>query len=137
MGQLGPMERFRAVSLTCILLIAIFIPSPAQGLCIGPEACGIIVGAWLSMLTVPLCIVAFLLAIWPRTRRWLQVFAVVPGGMAILTAYLMVIRVNRADLLLIPLIHLGLMIVMIAIGRFDRNKEPKNEEIYAAKPHMK
>tara|TARA_B100000131_G_scaffold211437_1_gene203286 strand:- start:6507 stop:6656 length:150 start_codon:yes stop_codon:yes gene_type:complete len=49
----------------------------------------------------------------------------------------MVIRVNRADLLLIPLIHLGLMIVMIAIGRFDRNKEPKNEEIYVAKPHMK
>ena len=57
--------------------------------------------------------------------------------MAILTGYLMVIRVNRADLLLIPLIHLGLMIVMIAIGRFDRNKEPKNEEIYVAKPHMK
>ena len=128
MGQLKPMERFRVVFLTSILLIVIFIPSPAQGLCIGPEACGIIVGTWLSMLTVPLCIVAFLFAIWPKTRRWLQVFAVIPGGMAILTGYLMVIRVNRIDLLFIPLIHFGLMIVMIGIGRFDLNKESKNEE---------
>jgi len=40
----------------------------------------------------------------------------------------MVIRANRVDLLLIPLIHFGLMIVMIGIGRFDRNKESKNEE---------
>ena len=122
------MERFPVVFLTSILLIVIFIPSPAQGLCIGPEACGIIVGTWLSMLTVPLCIVAFLFAIWPKTRRWLQVFAVIPGGMAILTGYLMVIRVNRIDLLFIPLIHFGLMIVMIGIGRFDLNKESKNEE---------
>jgi hypothetical protein len=30
--------------------------------------------------------------------------------------------------LFIPLIHFGLMIVMIAIGRFDRHKESKNEE---------
>ena len=122
------MERFPVVFLTSILLIVIFIPSPAQGLCISPEACGIIVGTWLSMLTVPLCIVAFLFAIWPKTRRWLQVFAVIPGGMAILTGYLMVIRVNRIDLLFIPLIHFGLMIVMIGIGRFDLNKESKNEE---------
>ena len=128
MGQLKPMERFPVVFLTSILLIVIFIPSPAQGLCIGPEACGIIVGTWLSMLTVPLCIVAFLFAIWPKTRRWLQVFAVIPGGMAILTGYLMVIRVNRVDLLYIPLIHFGLMIVMIGIGRFDLNKESKNKE---------
>ena len=122
------MERFPVVFLTSILLIVIFIPSPAQGLCISPEACGIIVGTWLSMLTVPLCIVAFLFAIWPKTRRWLQVFAVIPGGMAILTGYLMVIRVNRIDLLFIPLIHFGLMIVMIGIGRFDLNKESKNKE---------
>jgi len=80
------------------------------------------------MLTVPLCIVAFLFAFWPKTRRWLQVFAVLPGVMAILTGYLMVIRVNRVDLLFIPLIHFGIMIVMIGIGRFDRNKESKNEE---------
>ena len=128
MGQLKPMERYPVVFLTSILLIVIFIPSPAQGLCIGPEACGIIAGTFLSMLTVPLCIVAFLFAIWPKTRRWLQVFAVIPGGMAILTGYLMVIRVNRIDLLFIPLIHFGLMIVMIGIGRFDLNKESKNEE---------
>ena len=129
MGQLKPMERYPVVFLTSILLIVIFIPSPAQGLCINPEACGIIVGTWLSMLTVPLCIVAFLFAIWPKTRRWLQVFAVLPGGMAILTGYLMVIRVSRVDLLFIPLIHFGLMIVMIGIGRFDRNKESKNEGV--------
>jgi len=122
------MERYPVVFLTSILLFVIFIPSPAQGLCISPEACGIIVGTWLSMLTVPLCIVAFLFAIWPKTRRWLQVFAVLPGVMAMLTGYLMVIRVNRVDLLFIPLIHFGLMIVMIGIGRFDRNKESKNEE---------
>ena len=128
MGQLKPMERNPVVFLTSILLFVIFIPSPAQGLCIGPEACGIIAGTFLSMLTVPLCIVAFFFAIWPKTRRWLQVFAVLPGGMAILTGYLMVIRANRVDLLLIPLIHFGLMIVMIDIGRFDRNKESKNEE---------
>ena len=128
MGQLKPMERNPVVFLTSILLFVIFIPSPAQGLCIGPEACGIIAGTFLSMLTVPLCIVAFFFAIWPKTRRWLQVFAVLPGGMAILTGYLMVIRANRVDLLLIPLIHFGLMIVMIGIGRFDRNKESKNEE---------
>ncbi len=128
MGQLKPMERYPVVFLTSILLFVIFIPSPAQGLCIGPEACGIIAGTFLSMLTVPLCIVAFLFAIWPKTRRWLQVFAVLPGVMAMLTGYLMVIRVNRVDLLFIPLIHFGLMIVMIGIGRFDRNKESKNEE---------
>ena len=128
MDQLKPMERYPVVFLTSILLIVIFIPSPAQGLCINPEACGIIVGTWLSMLTVPLCIVAFLFAIWPKTRRWLQVFAVLPGGMAILTGYLMVIRVNSVDFLFIPLIHFGLMIVMIAIARFDRHKESKNEE---------
>ena len=128
MGQLKPMDRYPVVFLTSILLFVIFIPSPAQGLCISPEACGIIVGTWLSMLTVPLCIVAFLFAFWPKTRRWLQVFAVLPGVMAILTGYLMVIRVNRVDLLFIPLIHFGIMIVMIGIGRFDRNKESKNEE---------
>ena len=128
MGQLKPMERYPVVFLTSILLFVIFIPSPAQGLCIGPEACGIIAGTFLSMLTVPLCIVAFLFAIWPKTRRWLQVFAVLPGVMAMLTGYLMVIRVNRVDLLFIPLIHFGIMIVMIGIGRFDRNKESKNEE---------
>jgi hypothetical protein len=44
----------------------------------------------------------------------------------------MVIRVNRVDLLYIPLLHFVLMIVMIGIGRLDRNKEPKKEETKVA-----
>ena len=131
MGQLKPMERYPVVSLTSILLIVIFIPSPVQGLCISPEACGVIVGTWVSMLTVPICLVLFAFAIWPKTRPWLEVLAVLPGFMAILTGYLMVFRVARFDLIWVPLIHAGLMIVMIRIGRFDRNKESKNEETYA------
>ncbi len=111
------MERNSVVFLASILLITIFIPSPAQGLCLGPEACGIIVGIWSSMLTVPLCIVVFLFAIWPKTRTWLQVFAFLPGLMAILTGYLMVIQGQRLDLIFIPLIHLGIMVLMIYLGR--------------------
>ena len=128
MGQLKPMERYSVVFLTSIFLIVIFIPSPVQGLCKGPEACGVIVGTWVSMLTVPICLVLFAFAIWPKTRPWLEVLAVLPGFMAILTGYLMVFRVARFDLIWVPLIHAGLMIVMIRIGRFDRNKESKNEE---------
>ena len=125
MGHLNPMKLNLVGLLTSIILIVIFLPRPVQALCIGPEACGIIAGTWLSMLTVPLCSLAFLLVWWPRTRRWLQVVAVIPGGMAILTGYLMVIRVNRIDLLFVPLLHLALMIVMILISRLDRNKETK------------
>ena len=128
MGQLKPMERYPVVFLTSILLIVIFVPSPVQGLCKGPEACGVIVGTWVSMLTVPICLVLFAFAIWPKTRPWLEVLAVLPGFMAILTGYLMVFRVARFDLIWVPLIHAGLMIVMIRIGRFDRNNESKNEE---------
>ena len=131
MGQLKPMERYPVVFLTSILLIVIFIPSPVQGLCINPEACGVIVGVWASMLTVPICLVLFAFAIWPKTRPWLEVLAVLPGFMAILTGYLMVFRVARFDFFWVPLIHAGLMIVMIRIGRFDRNKESKNEETLA------
>ena len=131
MGQLKPMERYPVVSLTSILLIVIFIPSPVQGLCINPEACGVIVGVWASMLTVPICLVLFAFAIWPKTRPWLEVLAVLPGFMAILTGYLMVFRVARFDIFWVPLIHAGLMIVMIRIGRFDRHKESKNEETLA------
>ena len=129
MGQLKPMERYPVVFLTSILLIVIFIPSPVQGLCINPEACGVIVGVWASMLTVPICLVLFAFAIWPKTRPWLEVLAVLPGFMAILTGYLMVFRVARFDLIWIPLIHAGLMIVMIRIGRFDRNKESKEGQL--------
>ena len=129
MGQLKPMERYPVVSLTSILLIVIFIPSPVQGLCINPEACGVIVGVWASMLTVPICLVLFAFAIWPKTRPWLEVLAVLPGFMAILTGYLMVFRVARFDFIWVPLIHAGLMIVMIRIGRFDRNKESKEGQL--------
>ena len=129
MGQLKPMERYPVVFLTSILLIVIFIPSPVRGLCINPEACGVIVGVWASMLTVPICLVLFAFAIWPKTRPWLEVLAVLPGFMAILTGYLMVFRVARFDFIWVPLIHAGLMIVMIRIGRFDRNKESKEGQL--------
>ena len=129
MGQLKPMERYPVVFLTSILLIVIFIPSPVQGLCINPEACGVIVGVWASMLTVPICLVLFAFAIWPKTRPWLEVLAVLPGFMTILTGYLMVFRVARFDFIWVPLIHAGLMIVMIRIGRFDRNKESKEGQL--------
>ena len=129
MGQLKPMERYPVVFLTSILLIVIFIPSPVQGLCINPEACGVIVGVWASMLTVPICLVLFAFAIWPKTRPWLEVLAVLPGFMTILTGYLMVFRVARFDFFWVPLIHAGLMIVMIRIGRFDRNKESKEGQL--------
>ena len=129
MGQLKPMERYPVVFLTSILLIVIFIPSPVQGLCINPEACGVIVGVWASMLTVPICLVLFAFAIWPKTRPWLEVLAVLPGFMAILTGYLMVFRVARFDFIWVPLIHAGLMILMIHTGRFDRNKESKEGQL--------
>ena len=128
MGQLNPIERNTVVFLTSILLIVIFFPIPVQGLCIGPEACGVIVGVWTSMLTVPICLVLFTFAIWQKTRPWLEVLALLPGFMTIFTGYIMVLRVARFDLIWFPLIHAGLMIVMIRVGRFDRNKESKNEE---------
>ena len=128
MSQLKPMEQNSVVFLSSILLITIFIPTPAQGLCLGPEACGIIVGTWLSMLTVPLCIVAFLFAIWPKTRTWLQVFAFLPGLMAILTGYLMVIQGQRFDLIFIPLIHMAIMVLMIWLGRLENPWESNKVE---------
>ena len=119
MSHLKSMEQHSVVFLSSILFITIFIPTPAQALCLGPEACGIIVGTWLSMLTVPLCIAAFLFAIWPKTRTWLQIFAFLPGLMAILTGYLMVIQGQRFDLIFIPLIHMAIMVLMIGLGRLD------------------
>ena len=83
----------------------------------GPEACGIILGVWASMLTVPICLVLFAFAIWDKFRPWLEFLAVLPGFMAIVTGYLMVFRVARFDLIWVPLIHAGLMIGMIRVGR--------------------
>ena len=130
MGELKPMESNPVVLLTSILLIVIFLPSPVQALCVGPEACGVILGVWTSMLTVPICLVLFTFAIWQKTRPWLEFLALLPGFMTILTGYLMVFRVARFDLIWIPLIHAVLMFVMVRIGRFDGNKESKNEDKY-------
>ena len=127
MGQLKPMKLNLVALLTSIILIVIFLPRPVQALCIGPEACGIIFGVWTSILTVPICLILFTFAIWPNTRPWLKFLALLPGLMTILTGYLMVIRVSRFDLIWIPLIHAVLTILMVRIGRYDDNKESKNE----------
>ena len=131
MGQLDAIERNGVVFLTSTLLIVIFFPSPVQGLCMGPEACGVVLGVWTSMLAVPICLVLFVFAIWQKTRPWLEVLALLPGFMTILTGYLMVFRVARFDLIWFPLIHAGLMIVMIRVGRFDRNRESNKLETSA------
>ena len=131
MGQLDAIERNGVVFLTSTLLIVIFFPSPVQGLCMGPEACGVVLGVWTSMLAVPICLVLFVFAIWQKTRPWLEVLALLPGFMTILTGYLMVFRVARFDLVWFPLIHAGLMIVMIRVGRFDRNRESNKLETSA------
>jgi len=111
------MERRPTVFLIAFLVFVLLIPSPVQGLCINAEACGIILGVWASMLTVPICLVLFAFAIWPKTRPWLEFLAVLPGFMAIVTGYLMVFRVARFDLIWVPLIHAALMIAMIGVGR--------------------
>ena len=109
---------------TSVLFFVILIPTPAQGLCIGPEACGILGATFLSIITIPICLLAFLLVFWPKTRTLLQGFAILPGFMAILTGYLMVIRVNRFDLFYVPLIHVCLMTAMIIVGRLtSKNTE--------------
>ena len=111
------------------VILIIFFPSPVQGLCTGPEACGILGGALLSILTIPICIIAFLFAIWPKTRKALQFFAILPGLMTLITVYLFVIQADRFDLIFLPLIHFGIMILMIGIGRFDSSKKSKSLEI--------
>ena len=131
MAQLNPIERNTVVFLTSILLIVIFFPGPVQGLCMGPEACGVVLGVWTSMLSVPICLVLFVFGIWQKTRPWLEVLALLPGFMTVVTGYLMVFRVARFDLIWFPLVHAGLMILMIRVGRLDRNKESMNEETSA------
>ena len=100
-----------------ILFATILIPMPAQALCTGPESCGILGGFLLSIITVPISILALILAIWPSTRKSLSVIAALPGGMVALTTYLVIIQGQRTDLVFIPLIHLALMILMIYLGR--------------------
>ena len=110
-------QNHNSVVFTSVLLFIILIPAPVQGLCIGPEACGILGATLLSMITIPICLLAFLLVFWPKTRRLLQGLAILPGFMAIFTGYLMVIRVNRFDFFYVPLIHVCLTIAMIIVGR--------------------
>jgi hypothetical protein len=119
-------QNHNSVVFTSALFFIILISSPTQGLFIGPEACGILGATFLSMITIPICLLAFLLVFWPKTRRLLQGIAVLPGFMAILTGYLMVIRVNRFDLFYVPLIHVCLMTTMIFVGRLNsKNTESK------------
>jgi len=128
MIQLESRYRNSGIYFISILLFIIFIPSPAQGLCTNSESCGILGGLFLSMLTVPLCLIALIFAIWPKTRRTLLGFAILPGLMTMLTMYLIVIQAKRIDLIYIPLIHLVLMAVMIGLGRFNPLKESENIE---------
>ena len=128
MGEQKLLENHSIKYLISIFFFIIFIPSPAQALCVGPESCGMIGGMFLSMLTVPICILTLFLAIWPATRKILQIFAVLPGLMAILTGYLMVIQGQRSDLIFIPLIHIGIMVLMILLGRLGSSRESKKGE---------
>ena len=62
-----------------LLLFVVLFPTPVQGLCVDSESCGILGGFFLSILTVPLCLLLFIFAIWPKTRPWLKLFAILPG----------------------------------------------------------
>ena len=129
MSQQRLTSNISSIYLISFLILIIFFPSPVQGLCTGPEACGILGGTLLSILTLPICIIVFLFAIWPKTRKSLQFFAILPGLMTLITAYLFVIQADRFDLIFLPLIHFGIMILMIGVGRLDSSKKPKSLEI--------
>lgn len=121
--------RSQSVFFISILFFIIFIPNTAHGLCINAEACGIIGGTLLSMVTVPLCLILLIFGFWKKTRQLLQVFALLPGFMSLLTGYLIVIQGNRFDLLFIPLIHILIAILMIGLGRLDTLNGTKNIEL--------
>ena len=118
------MGRYNVPFLVSLLLFVVLIPAPVQGLCVSSEACGILGGFFLSMFTVPLCLLLFLFAIWPKTRPWLQGFAILPGLMFVFTAFLIVIQAGRIDLAWIPLVHAVLMSVMIGLGRLKPSVLP-------------
>lgn len=121
--------RSQSVFFISILFFIIFIPNTAHGLCINAEACGILGGTLLSMVTVPLCLILLIFGFWKKTRQLLQVFALLPGFMSLLTGYLIVIQGNRFDLLFIPLIHILIAILMIGLGRLDTLNGTKNIEL--------
>ena len=121
--------RSQSVFFISILFFIIFIPNTAHGLCINAEACGILGGTLLSMVTLPLCLILLIFGFWKKTRQLLQVFALLPGFMSLLTGYLIVIQGNRFDLLFIPLIHILIAILMIGLGRLDTLNGTKNIEL--------
>ena len=55
-----------------ILFATLLIPTPAQAMCNGPESCGILGGFLLSILTVPISLMALFLAIWPATLSFFR-----------------------------------------------------------------
>ena len=121
MNQRRLTSNISSIYLISFLILIIFFPSPVQGLCTGPEACGILgVLYFLSLLYQYVLLLLF--AIWPKTRKALQFFAILPGLMTLVTIYLFAIQADRFDLIFLPLIHFGIMILMIGIGRFDSSK---------------
>ena len=123
MNQQKSLESNWVKGVVSILFFLVVVPVPAQALCVDSESCGILGGIFLSMLTVPICLLALFFAIWPKTRKSLQAIAVLPGLMAGITLYLMVIQAQRIDLMLIPLIHLGIMALMIFLGRIGSSRK--------------
>ena len=121
------MRSYPTLSLVSLLIIFILVPTPAQALCVGPEACGILASAFLSMVTVPLCIITFVILLIPKKHRWLlRVFAILPAIMTLLTGYLVLIQGQRLDLYFIPLIHFVLMGLMILISDPSRYMKRRN-----------
>ena len=86
--------RSQSVFFISILFFIIFIPNTAHGLCINAEACGILGGTLLSIVTVPVCLILLIFGFWKKTRQLLQVFALLPGFMSLLTGYLIVIQLS-------------------------------------------
>jgi hypothetical protein len=123
------MEQQSVTCLVSLLLFIMFIPSPAQALCNDSESCGILGGFLLSMLTIPVSLFLLFLAIWPSTRTLLKGFAILPGMMAVLTGYLMVIEAQRFDMAYIPFIHAGLMGLMIFLARLGSSEASKDTRL--------
>ena len=103
-------------------LLLIFISSPAEALCSSDESCVAVSVGLLSVVMVPIYIMlALVFRISPATRILLRIFAGLPALAAIWTGYAL-IDAQRFDLLFIPLIYLGIMALMIRLGRKDCNE---------------
>lgn len=114
----------RITSLGClfsIIFLILFIPTPVQALCNSAESCGMIGGFFLSIISIPISLFCLILAIWPNTRNMLTFISILPGSMAIITFYLMVIQGQRFDLIFVPLIHLGILGLMLLLSRLGKS----------------